>query len=84
MAREPTKAELYNRCHQMGNLVVAASALLRKPEPSCSRSSPCGLRATDEGQSRRRGDGNEGKVPAFGLAWWQGKQKFGEGVDRKR
>ena len=24
MAREPTKAELYNRCHQMGDLVVAA------------------------------------------------------------
>ena len=34
--------------------------------------------------NRRRGDGNEGKVPAFGLAWWQGKRKLGEGVDRKR
>ena len=59
----------------------SASALLRKPKPSCSRSNPCGLRTTDEG---RRGDGNEGKVPAFGLAWWQGEQKLGASVGRKR
>ena len=66
----------------------AAAIRLRHCSESPSRHARGATQAAStpltKGFSRRRGDGNEGKDPVSGLAWWQGEQKLGEDVDRKR